>query len=322
LSVARAKLKQLDQVPANSPLLTRNWLDATLAELADEFLADTKARKQPTTYTSLRYRLLRALKVLGLELLVRDVRKMHLAQLERQLVKGYSPTTVRDTLAAVQAVIAWAVRQDLLEINRLVGYEKPRGRSRTRVLSDEEFRTLLRHSDPAFRRFLLALRLTGCRPGELRNLRWSAVDLHRGLWIIQDHKTITRQRDPMPRVVPLCRPVVLLCRWLLVRNTAGGECVFLNARGRPYAKDCLVRKMERIRLRAGIQACAGERIVLYSLRHTFGTEATGQVSDIELAELMGHTDTRTTRRYVHLNPDRLHEIRRRVQRRSQVRENA
>ena len=52
---------------------------------------------------------------------------------------------------------------------------------------------------------------------------------------------------------------------------------------------------------------------MYSHRHTFGTEATGKVSDIELAEILGHTDTRTTRRYVHLNAERLRDSQRRIE---------
>jgi site-specific recombinase XerD len=71
--------------------------------------------------------------------------------------------------------------------------------------------------------------------------------------------------------------------------------------------------MSRIRERAGIEVKGGEQLVLYSNRHTFGTEAAGKVSDIELAELMGHTQVRSTRRYVHLNASHLHDIRRRAQ---------
>ena len=82
--------------------------------------------------------------------------------------------------------------------------------------------------------------------------------------------------------------------------------------GKADTKDCFVRKMDRLRKKAGITAKAGEQVVLYSYRHTFGTENTGKVSDIELAELMGHTEVRTTHRYVHLNADRLHDIRRRA----------
>ncbi len=71
--------------------------------------------------------------------------------------------------------------------------------------------------------------------------------------------------------------------------------------------------MARLRTRAGIETKSGEDLVLYSNRHTYGTNAAGKVSDMELAELMGHTDTRTTRRYVHLNADRLQDIQKRIQ---------
>jgi integrase len=71
--------------------------------------------------------------------------------------------------------------------------------------------------------------------------------------------------------------------------------------------------MRRLRERAGLGPRAGENIVLYTTRHTFGTATVGKVSDIELAELMGHTDAATTRRYVHLNLERLREIRKRAQ---------
>ena len=71
-------------------------------------------------------------------------------------------------------------------------------------------------------------------------------------------------------------------------------------------------EIQRLRKKAGIEIKGGEQIVLYSNRHTFGTESTGKVSDIELAELMGHTEVRTTHRYIHLNADRLHDIRRRA----------
>ena len=84
--------------------------------------------------------------------------------------------------------------------------------------------------------------------------------------------------------------------------------VFLNAHGTPYPKDGLCRKMARLRKRVGIEPKAGEQLVLYCARHTFGTNANGRVSDIELATLMGHTDVRTTQRYVHINTDRLRDI--------------
>lgn len=307
------KLRELKLQKQRSDEPTDAWLDMPFADLADAFLDDLKARKKPTTYDGYRQRLRRALGILGIELRVVDIRKHHLAAIERELPE-LSPTTVRDTIAAVQSVFGWAVRCDLLDTNPLDGYEKPAARMRSRVLDPGEFRALLQHSDPSFRRALVALAMTGCRPVEVRTLIWDWVDLENGFWILPDHKTITRQRQPRPRVIPLPNPIWKLCNKLARSPHASSDHVFLNARGTPYTKDCFCRKMSRVRKRAGITTKAGERLVLYSLRHTFGTDTSGTITDIELAELMGHTETRTTRRYVHLNASRLRDIQERAER--------
>jgi site-specific recombinase XerD len=72
--------------------------------------------------------------------------------------------------------------------------------------------------------------------------------------------------------------------------------------------------MPRLRERAGLQIKAGENVVLHSTRHTYGTETVGKVSDIELVEIIGPTDTGTTRRYVHLSLERLRQIQKRAAR--------
>ncbi len=306
--VACRKLRDLKARQKRAEQPTSDWLEAPFAELADEFLDDLKARKKPSSYTSYRYRLRQALEVLGTELRVIEVRKHHLAQVERRYAPTHSPSTVKDTIAAVQTVFGWAVRHDMLDENPFVGYQKPAARIRTRIIEPTEFRALLRCSDPPFRRVLLSLALTGCRPVEVRSLRWDWVNLTDGFWILPDHKTITRQRHPRPRVIPLPEVIWKLCRWLDRSAHGPNDHVFLNCWGKPYGKDTLCRKMARVRKRAGIGMKGGESLVLYSTRHTFGTETSGAITDIELAELMGHTDTRTTRRYVHLNTARLREI--------------
>ena len=128
------------------------------------FLDDVKDRKSESTHRSYRFRLLRALKILATTLRVCDVSKLHLAKIERKLTNKLSPTTIRDTIATVQLVFGWALRHDLISENRLLGFEKPRGRVRTRIITPDEFQSLLRYSDVRFRRVLLSLRMTGCRP--------------------------------------------------------------------------------------------------------------------------------------------------------------
>ena len=316
------KLKAL-RVQAKKGLVhNRDWWDASFAQLADEYL-DKLTGKKPATYCSFRYGILRALKIIGTTVRVAELRKFHLAKIEKHLEDdGYSPTTIKDTITTVQGVLNWAVEFELIDTTPLPKYRKPAARCRTRVITRAEFAALLRHTDRNFRRFLVALRLTGCRPGELRSLVWEWVDLDQELWIIPEHKTITRQREPRPRMIPLPPRILRLCRWLAREPHSPTDHVFLNKLGQPYSKDCLVRKMDRLRDRAGIGVKGGERIVLYSHRHTFGTDNAGKVSDIELAEVMGHTETRMTRRYVHSSADRLRGIQRRLQARPGVPESA
>ncbi len=312
---AKRKLRRLVREMAKARSGAVDWLHAPLGQLCDEFLDDVQARRAAETYVAYRHRLQRALEVIGPGTPIASLRRFHLNQIERRYLPQHSPTTVRDTITTLQTALNWAVAQELLEDNPLRGYVKPRARQRSRIVLPEEFQALLRAlpRNPRFRRVLVALRLTGCRPKEIRTLTWEMVDLEQRLWVLPKHKTVTTQRRPKPRIIPLPHVVFQLTRWLYERKPEGEPHVFLNMRGRPYTKNAFVHTMAQARKRAGIELKADEQLVLYSVRHTFGTEATGKVSDMELAELMGHTSTETTRRYVHLNSSRLHDIQRRVQ---------
>ena len=106
----------------------------SLSALADEYMADIQARKKPNTYRTVRFRLLRALRILGTTLRVGEVKKLHLAKIEQETAKAkLSPTTIRDTISSVQSVFNWAVEHGLLESTPLAQYRKPRGRRRRGV---------------------------------------------------------------------------------------------------------------------------------------------------------------------------------------------
>jgi integrase len=292
----------------------RDWLDAPFSDLVDEFLDDVKARRAVATYSNYHDMLELALNHLGTGLRVGTLRKLHLLKLEAALhTRAYSPTSIFKALHAVQRVFTWAVEADVLDFNPLLGYKKPRPRQRTRVITPDEFRAMLRHTDPSFRRVLVALRLTGARPGEVRVLDWDNVDLNTAVWVLPEHKTVTRQKYPRPRVIALPDPILKLMQWASRRPHGPHDPVFLNTRGERWTAEAFHSRMTRLRATAGLEPKAGEQIVLYSNRHSYGSEVVGKVSDIELAELMGHTNPATTRRYVHLNHQRLREIQQRAQ---------
>jgi integrase len=311
-AVAQRKLNKLLQEQRRGDGVHREWLDAHFSDLADAFLDDVKLRKHPATYRSYQEMLELAQKHLGTGLRVGEVRKFHLTRLE-QALQGYSPTTVFKALQAVQRAFNWGVENDLLESSTLVGYRKPRPRVRTRIITPGEFQSMLRGSGAPFRRLLLALRLTGARPGELRELCWKHVLLDDGVLILPVHKTVTRLKQPRPRIIVLPPQILALIRWLAREPHGAEDPVFRNTDGNLWTRTALHSQMRRLRDRVGLGPKAGENVVLYSHRHSFGTASVGKVTDIELAELVGHSDTSTTRRYVHLSLQRLREIQRRAQ---------
>jgi integrase len=135
-----------------------------------------------------------------------------------------------------------------------------------------------------------ALRLllfTGCRLGEILNLRWTEVDLERGVLHLPDSKTGKKI-------------VVLNTAALDILKSTAKRDVFVipgEIRGRP--RHDLKRPWKHIRQAAGIQD-----VRLHDLRHTHASF--GAMSGLSLpiiGRLLGHASPLTTARYAHLADD-------------------
>jgi site-specific recombinase XerD len=73
--------------------------------------------------------------------------------------------------------------------------------------------------------------------------------------------------------------------------------VFVGKGRKPWSRNGLQQNVRRLRREVGL----ADDVVLYGIRHDFGTRGVLQGVDIKtLAELMGHTSTRMTEHYVHL----------------------
>ena len=88
-----------------------------------------------------------------------------------------------------------------MEAGSILGKSAP---SRGNASSNEEFQILLRGSDAAFRRFLIFLKFTGCRPGEAASMRWADVRFEEESVVLMDHKTA--RKTGRPRIIPLVLP--------------------------------------------------------------------------------------------------------------------
>lgn len=117
--------------------------------------------------------------------------------------KKRSNATVVRYMATLSHVFSVAVRDwEWLEDNPCRKVTKPKEpRGIVRFLSDEERVSLLKacrnsHNEDLYCAVVIAIS-TGCRRGELRSLKWSHVDLERGLLIFEETKNGERRNAPL-----------------------------------------------------------------------------------------------------------------------------
>src|SRR5262249_16313268 len=138
---------------------------------------------------------------------------------------------------------------------------------RRRPMTDEEFQTLMRGSDPTFRQFLTFLKFTGCRPGEAASMHWSDVRIQEACVVLKEHKTA--RKTGLPGVIPLVPTTIKLLLWMKAHSLArpsGRGHVFTNGRGNALSRGWLSLKMQRLRRRLGLP----QGVTPYGLRHRYG----------------------------------------------------
>jgi integrase len=182
------------------------------------------------------------------------------------------------------------------------GYTVPRGGQRRRTLPIREFRRLRYATRGPARWLLWVMYHTGARPRELRELTWQQVSTDDRVLMLTDFKCRDSRGDGLRvRYIPLPRVVArVLAGWKRDRKPGYTDLVFTNARGNPWRHQALGLAVRRARRRAGLEQREGEEATAYSLRHTYATDvARAGMKDTLLADVLGHADLQTTRRYLH-----------------------
>lgn len=154
---------------------------------------------------------------------------------------------------------------------------------------------------------LAVLSQTGLRVHELVALDLDQVDLETAT-LLQ-----VRGKGGTIRELPLNdRALALLRVWLAVRAEAAHpneRALFVSSRGRRISVRTVERRVELLREAAGLT----KRATPHSFRHSFATLELVAGTDLAtVAELLGHADLNTTRRYLHLVDTRRREAVRRL----------
>ncbi|QHE86323.1 tyrosine-type recombinase/integrase [Hydrogenophaga sp. BPS33] len=205
-----------------------------------------------------------------------------------------SPATINRYGASIAAVFTWAIKRRIAPkgwVHPCRAVERrEENNEQTRYLSDAERQRLLDAVKAASwpRLYLLVLMAltTGARKGELQGLRWSEVDLERGL------AHVGRTKNGDPKVLPLVPAVVEELRRFAAAPTS---LVFLSPRrpDQPYAFEPMWKDVLRV---AKIKSFR-----FHDLRHSCASMlAQSGATLLEIGDLLGHRQLQVTKRYSHL----------------------
>jgi integrase len=202
-----------------------------------------------------------------------------------------SPATINRMRAALSAIFRYGIDEGLLKRNPVEGVRgRTENNKRLRYLSEEERMALLcachqSHWDQLHLLVLMAL-MTGARQGELLNLHWQDLDFTARTAYLEQTKNGER------RVITLPHPVI------------EALMAFREADGLIFPGEKYPQKPYNFRKHwnKALDVTGIENFRFHDLRHSAASYlAMGGASLLEIADVLGHKNLETTRRYAHLS---------------------
>lgn len=210
----------------------------------------------------------------------------------KAIVRGGRGTAIR-TMGLLGGIFSYAVEAGVIDHNPTHGLRKPKYQVRDRRLSEAEYRILggiLRQAQKSdhyrlHAEILWILAVTGCRRGEIINLRWSEVDIEGSCLRLIDSKEGASVR-------PIGLPVIEYLE--SKRPTRTGTYVF-PGQGFDNAVGNFPQSWKKLLADTPLWD-----VTPHVLRHSFASIANDLgFTEITIAALIGHAKGSVTSRYVH-----------------------
>ena len=173
--------------------------------------------------------------------------------------------------------------------------------------SVQEVARLIEHADDAHDAALYATAaFAGLRRGELLALQWQDIDFRHSRITVRRNVAAGVMSTPKSskiRTVPLVPALAARLKMLKLKGVANrptlSDHVFANParllNGNPWpCPRALERRYKQTLIRAELRP-----LPFHSLRHHFGSQAVNVATLVQVKSWMGHSDLRTTGRYLH-----------------------
>lgn len=239
------------------------------------------------------------LKAADIKRFVKDVASGKTAKVQKtkkvrgkSIVRGGNGTATRTT-GLLGGILSYAFDEGIIERNPAENVKRPAGTRRNRRLTPSEYRQLglaldAAQADGETQQLIDGIRLlalTGCRLGEIVNLKWTEIDEAGGALRFDDSKEGASVRPAGAAVFDVLSAIGRQEECLTVLTPA--------RQGKRFGG--MSKGWKRIAKRAGF-----EDVTLHTLRHSFATVA-GDLHFTEptIAAMLGHAAGSVTGRYIH-----------------------
>lgn len=245
----------------------------------------------PDSYATKSSNILKALEPEFKDLKLDKITTRHIAAFKKKRAKefGNKPSTINRKLQDLKGLLTRAKIDGYLTSDDLLIEDVPdKESSPPKLYSKQEFDDILSkdYETPHWWIFLIA---TGLRVAEFYNLKNKNIYADY-LYVISTSKDSTKSGEW--RYVPLTE----VAKRSLIHFDTDSEYLVK----RPYSLDSIKQKFRRVCTRAGIDS---DKRGVHCLRHTFCSYMIMSGTNLVVVQkIMGHSNIKTTMKYVHLTP--------------------
>lgn len=209
--------------------------------------------------------------------------------------EGVKPATINRQLGIFRRMFSLA-RKRWMWIKEIpvIEIEAKADQKRVRHLSFDEYHRLLACCDEYLKPIVIVAAWTGLRQGNILNLKREQINLFERIIALDGKET----KNGENLVIPIAGPAFDALKDAIKTSHINNPYIFHKGDGTPYKKWNIHKKFKKAAREAGI-----EDFRFHDLRHCFASWNRQAGVDIDtIADLLGHKDTRMTRRYAHIAP--------------------